>query len=295
MREHEFFRAPIAFPGKAKAMPVPEAWRDELADQKIVDLIPLVDGEARLPAGWCTYPWGFDAPEVEVFCGGQNEKTVTAAAVWRQGFLVHFGFEPSPAQLNDAGKALLVNAIAYAARCAGDRPVTRVLSPFKTSKRAAMPREKARRNLKTPEQLESWLTGPIVGELAALPVEQREARYRELEPFLAAGEGNRFKIDAELRAWNVGNRDDAFFARCEQALAAGGDEAVTARKLLMRYVPDGPGAAADAAAWRAWLTAHRPFVFFSDVGGFRWFVDALAKARGVPSAKLRGAARVAKA
>ncbi len=295
MREHAFFQAPIAFPGKAKAMPVPEAWRDELADQKTVDLIPLVDGEAKLPAGWCTYPWGFDAPDVEVFCGGQNEKTVTAAAVWRQGFLVHFGFEPSPAQLNDAGKALLVNAIAYAARCAEDRPVTRVLSPFKTSKRAAMPREKARLYLKTPEQLDSWLNGTIKGELAALPVERREARYRELEPFLVAGEGNRFEIDATLFAWKVGNRDVAFFTRCEEALRAGGDDAAKARALLARYVPEGPGGDANADAWTKWIGANRPFVFFSDVGGFRWFVDALAKARGVPSASLRGAARVAKA
>src|SRR5688572_32455097 len=138
-------------------MPVPEAWRDELKDQETVDLIPLVDGDAGCGPGWCTYTWGFDAPDVEVFCGGQNHKTVDAVAVWRQGFLVHFGFEQSASQLNDAGKALLVNTIAYAARCGGDRPVTRVVSPFETKQRSLLPREYVRKALKTAEDLERWL------------------------------------------------------------------------------------------------------------------------------------------
>ena len=33
----------------------------------------------------------------------------------------------------------------------------------------------------------------------------------------------------------------------------------------------------------------------SDVGGYRWFVDSLAKARGVPTNELQGSQRVAKA
>jgi hypothetical protein len=276
-------------------MAVPEAWRDQLPDRTTVDLIPLVDGDAGCGPGWCTYPWGFDVPDVEVFCGGQNEKTVDAVAVWRQGFLVHFGFEPGPAKLNDAGKALLVNTIAYAARCADDRPVTRVVSPFKTRERMLMPREKARSGVKTRESLATWFTGPIVDELVALPVDQRSAKLREIEPFLAAGEGNRFEVDAALRAWNVSNRDLAFFTRCEEALRAGGDDAARATRLLARYVPEGPGAAAGAEAWTKWIGQHRAFVFFSDVGGFRWFVDPLAKTRGVPTAELRGASRLAKA
>lgn len=276
-------------------MPVPEAWRDEFAGVKTIDLIPLVDGAAGEDAGWCTYPWGFDAPDVEVFCGGQNSKTSEAAAVWRQGFLLHFGFEQGPAQLNGAGRALLVNAIAYAARCAGDRPITRVVSPFRTSKRAAMPREKAANRLRDAEGLAAWCTGALATELAALPPEQRQPRFLELTPFLVAGDGNRLDVDADLRAWQVGNRDVAMFDRCAQALRAGGDEAARARSVLARYVPDGPGRAAPAADWLQWIAAHRSCVYFSDVGGYRWFVDALAQARGVPTSELRGSRRVAKA
>jgi hypothetical protein len=156
-----------------------------------------------------------------------------------------------------------------------------------------MPREKARNYLKRREDLEAWLLGPIIAELAALPVDKRVERYRLLEPFLVTGEANRFAIDATLRAWNVGNRDPAFFARCEQALREGGDDAAKAKAALARYVPEGPNGG-DADAWSKWIAANRDCVFFSDVGGYRWFVDALAKARGVPTADLRGAGRVAK-
>lgn len=293
MREHAIWSLPTPFPGQPKALPVPEAWRDELPGQATVEMIPLVADAAGLSAGWCTYDWGFDAPDVEVFCGGQNEKTVTAAAFWRQGFLVHFGFEPGPARLNDAGDAMLLAAIHYAARCKDDRPVTRVVSPFKTQKRAAMPREKAKAGLASEQGLQSWLDGPVLVELADLAVEARAARFAEVMPFLVADAAHRLEVDPVLRAWGVGNRDLAFFARCEQALQAGGDEAKQARALLERYVPSGPGATATVAAWTQWIAAHRDHVFFTDVGGYRWLVDPLAKARGVPTARLRGAARVA--
>ncbi len=274
-------------------MPTPGAWLDALG-KDTVDMVPLVDGDDRGGAGWCTYPWGFDAPEVEVFCGGQNSKSPDAAAVWRQGFLMHFGFEESPAQLNEAGRALLVNTIAYAARCAGDRPITRVESPFRTRKRAAMPREKARSYVEDDKAVASWFCGAAETELASLPAAQRAQRLRELEPYLFAGAGNEFDADATLRAWRVGNRDVAMLDRCVQALRAGGDEAARAQQVLMRYVPEGPGEEATVDAWSDWVAAHAAFVFFSDVGGYRWFVDPLAKARGVPTAELRGVRRVAK-
>jgi hypothetical protein len=258
--------------------------------------VPLVDGDdAGAGPGWCTYPWGFESPEVEVFCGGLNSKAADAAAVWRQGWLVHFGFEQGPAQLNAAGDALLVNTIAYAARCAGDAPITRVVSPFRTRQRALMARGNAAKALADDKALAAWFVGSVRDELAALPAGERAARFRAVEPFLRPDAGNLLEVDAELREWNVGNRDAALFARCEQALAAGGDDAARARRLLARYVPDGPGADAAAAAWTSWLARHRDALFFSDVGGYRWYVDALALARGTPSQDLRGTQRVAKA
>jgi hypothetical protein len=81
--------------------------------------------------GWCTYPQGLeDNPEVEVFCGAENERTPGGAACWRQGHLLHFAFEQSTAQMNEAGQRLLLNSIAYVSRFTEDRPIAVTPSVF---------------------------------------------------------------------------------------------------------------------------------------------------------------------
>ncbi|HEX6813034.1 MAG TPA: hypothetical protein VF384_15525 [Planctomycetota bacterium] len=264
-----------------------------LLDFAKVEFVPLVDGDADGDPGWCIYPWGFDAPEVEVLVLGQNTKAPDAAAIWRQGFLVHFGLEETPARLNDTGDALLVNTIAYAARCGADRPLVRLAYQFRMQKRDAMPRENAFKFLSRVDSLETWFPKALAAELTPLSLKRREVRFREWEPFLVSGADGRLEVDEDLRRWGIANRDPQCLDRCEHALRKGGGEAAQAQRVLARYVPEGPGGA-DADAWAKWIEAHRPYVFFSDVGGYRWYVDPLAKARGVPTGELRGARRVAK-
>jgi hypothetical protein len=70
-----------------------------------------------------------------------------------------------------------------------------------------------------------------------------------------------------------------------------GDRAANAWSLLARYVPDGSGVTTTAADWSAWVEENRAYLFFSDTGGYRWYIDPLAKRRGVRTADLRGSAR----
>jgi hypothetical protein len=73
---------------------VPDAWKGAV-DGERVEILPLVDDlERNYRSGWCTYAYEHEqAPELEVMCGGVNTKTPRAAALWRQGNLLHFGFE----------------------------------------------------------------------------------------------------------------------------------------------------------------------------------------------------------
>ena len=79
----------------------------------------------------------------------------------------------------------------------------------------------------------------------------------------------------------------------DRALAALGEpaRAPLARRLLNRYAPGQLEAEASAEMWREWLRKNRPYLFFSDAGGYRWYLDPLAKRRGIPSERLRGPAR----
>jgi hypothetical protein len=262
----------------------------------MVALLPLVaDPKQSFEPGWCTYTGDFDSPEVEVFCGGLNSKIPTAAAIWRQGNLLHFGFEPSPAALNAAGRALLVNAVVYISRITEDRPIPRTPSPFEgvTPVARAGPDRLFRRPDPSPDYLASYFSAEARAAGNAKDPAAFKRWYRENRAFLRAdAKTGKLILDGEAKALGVAPAEPGFFAKVTAALS-GGWSAERARHLLRRYAPQGP-ASGDGAAWQKWWEENRPYLFFSDSGGYRWYVDPLAKKRKVPSARLRGADRASK-
>lgn len=69
-----------------------------------------------------------------------------------------------------------------------------------------------------------------------------------------------------------------------------GHKADTARELLRRYAPLGPEET-TAEAWQSWWKENKPYLFFSESGWYRWYIDPLAKKRGIPTKDLRGSLR----
>ena len=57
----------------------PSAFKPE-ETSATVRMLPLVrDVDRQWKNGWCTYPDGFDEnPDIEIMCGGENEKTARA-------------------------------------------------------------------------------------------------------------------------------------------------------------------------------------------------------------------------
>jgi DsbC/DsbD-like thiol-disulfide interchange protein len=257
-------------------MPVPDAWAGEISG-KTVEVLPLVkDPAAHHPPGWCSYVYRHaESPELEVFCGGINEKTVQAAAVWRQGNLLHFGFEPSPAELNDAGRALLINCVAYIARFAEDRPITEVTSPFvgpAPPDRAAVLRALARSD--DLAYLKYIASDATYKDLETRTPDERQAWYRQFEGYLHGDANGKLAIDQEAAAFGVPPNTAEFLDKAIAALEAGDDAAGAARRLLGRYAPLGPVAEGpvgkdSSVAWNSWWRANKPYLFFSDSGGYR--------------------------
>ena len=288
------FESPLKIDrAKTVKIPLPSAWTGEITAGD-VDVLPLVDDRAsKHSPGWCSYVYRHaESPELEVFCGGVNSKTVQAAALWRQGNLLHFGFESSPAEMNEAGRALLINSIAYIARFTEDRPITDVISPFvgpAPHDRAAVLRAFARTDSRV--YLKYVCCDAVYKELEGLTDEERHAWYRRSEGYLHGDENAKLAIDAEAVAFGVPPNTGDFFEKAIDALRSNPGSASSARRLLGRYAPIGPGENASAASWTTWRRANKPYLFFSDAGGYRWYVDPLAKKRSVPTADLRGPAR----
>ena len=103
-----------------------------------------------------------------------------------------------------------------------------------------------------------------------------------------ADEQGHYVIDAEARKFGVPPDSEGFIPRAMEAWKKSGSGESLAEKLLRRYVPEGPRKGATPDEWRKWWEENRPYLFYSDTGGYRWYVDPLAKKRQTPCSELRG-------
>jgi len=231
---------------------------------------------------------------LEFLCGGVNSKTPKAGAIWRQGHLLHFGFEPSPDRMTDAGQALLVNAICYISRFTEDRPVVHTPCVFVQKQRIFDRGDIARLladSARDTKDLQYYLHKETFEKLAGKNRKEIGEWFERVEGYLHSGPDGNLTVDKEAEAFGAPPARLEFF---DKAIAALSDPDAPARNLLNRYVPEGAGKDASAETWRAWLKENQPYLFFSDTGGYRWYVDPLAKKRGVATAQLRGPARATK-
>ena len=204
MQDHEIFQKPFKIDcNKTVTISTPPAFQDEIK-QPTIQVLPLVDDMNRnWMMGWCTYSTEFAAyPDVEYFSGGVNHKTPTAAAVWRQGNLLHFGFEQSPTEMNQTGRDLLLNSIAYISQFSQDRPIAYTPSPFSVNV--------ARSRRETTNILANWPTQwlpAMIGERfsPALATQLQAKSRQELVAWAAANakflrpdQNNQYEIDQDL-------------------------------------------------------------------------------------------------
>jgi len=275
-----------------------EDWLDYVRgdEKKQMTFLPLADGAQRQrDDGWCTYARHIsDSPDVEIMCGGKNHKLPTAGAVWRQGNLLHFGFQETPAQLNANGRKLLENCVVYIAGFLADRPLARTPSPFVEAD-YPKPKGYARSMLmrdggKSATIAEMYFVEAWSKKLAKLDLASFRKWFQEHEAQICSGQGGKLTLDEDARALGIPLGGPEFFAGVLKALTDD-EKRPRALALLARRVTAGPGAKGSVEDWRKFLAANEQYLFYVEEGGYQWHLDPLAKARGVPCSKLRGPAR----
>jgi hypothetical protein len=274
----------------------PAAFKAVVTNSEI-KLLPMVSDRAKnWRAGWVTYSDGFENnPDVEVVCGGENEKAATAAAVWRQGNLLHFGFEQDPADLNENGRRLLLNSIAYISKFTEDRPIA--VTPSVFAGKVGLPRTYLDRRISngfSREDLE-WIIAPdLLSRLEAMAIPEMQKWFTNNRGYLHPSDtaDKKLEIDAQAKDLGIAFDNISFFEKCVAKLS--GAQSSAANDLLQRYAPTETANLKTSAEWSRWLKENRDYLFFSDQGDYRWYIDPLAKARKTPSAKLRGPARASK-
>jgi len=280
---------------KTEQINTPEAFGSTIQTPKI-DILPLLrDPKGDRQPGWCTYTYEHEgAPELELLCGGVNHKTPRAGAIWRQGNLLHFGFEPSPERMSEVGQALLVNAICYIARFTEDRPIVRTPCGFLQEHwimgRAALERLVANRERDLKTYVPFYVGKTTQRELEGKSRSELGEWFRRHRDYLRADKEGKLELDGDLQSLHVAADRPEFFEKMFVLLDDTGRQE-TARRLLKRYVPEGPGSNASVKQWQEWWKENQPYSFFTDTGGYRWMIDPLAKKRAIPTAKLQGPAR----
>lgn len=298
LRDHEIFKSPIPIDLNATTnIPTPETFAPELKTATI-PVVPLVDGIRQYHSvindyqrGWSTHYYEFaDMPEVEVFCGGINEQTPRSAAFWRQGNLLHFGFEQSPAELNQTGRAMLVNAIVYISHFTEDRPIDLTPSIFGPEK-IAISRDRAKNYFsRFPTAVTNIFSAAALATFNWHDVPVAQAWFESARPWLHPNPDNLLEIDAEAKALGVPFDAPEFLPKTIAALRDEKTKAI-AETLLARYVFQPPGTNAGADEWEKWWQDNSSYVFYSELGCYRWYIDPLARQRGIPTKDLRGPAR----
>lgn len=302
LRPHEIFNSPIPVDIHGTInIPTPEAFAHELKTNETIAVLPLVDGISNYHTvintyarGWSTHYFEFaDVPDVEVFSGGINEQTPRSAAFWRQGNLLHFGFEQSPAELNAAGRAMLVNAIVYISRFTEDRPIDVSPSVFGPEKIAVSRRRARSYFVNYPREIPEIFTAAALAQFNWHDTNTAFAWFDSQRSWIHPNEQNLLEVDAEAKALNLIFDSPDFFPK---AIAALRDEKTksAAAAVLSRYAPEGAGASADADTWQKWWQENSPYLFYSELGGYHWYIDPLAKKRGVPCKELVGPLRATK-
>ncbi len=256
-----------------------------------IEILPLAHEGYNGMDGWCTSGWMLsDSPEVEIMCGGVNTKRPSHAGIWRQGNLLHFGFEPGPSELNDNGRALLVNSIAYISRFTEDVPLTKTPSVFSRDEyfRTRSAVDELMEGFSASQLANLFAPDLLVGEMDS---DTFGLWYKEWYPYLHANEWGLLDVDLEVKDLGTSFDDPAFIETAISALDEGQKKKRLALKLLARYV-DGPLVSDPSRdAWANWYAENGEFLFFTETSGFKWYVDTLAKDRGVPTRELRGPAR----
>ena len=203
-----------------------------------------------------------------------------------QANLLQWGFYGAPDRMTESAKRAFLNAIVYMRRFDGDAPLvtktgigrTWLLQYIETL--AGM--STAQLNDTGKNSYASYLKGQFPAELVAGSIEPArlrawyEANEANEEYLTAGGQRRSLTVDEDLAKLQLSNRTPAFLDWLLAALAK--DESdVAALELARRYL--GPEQAKDATTATAWITANRPYLFFTDTGGYRWLVDTNAQRR----------------
>ena len=315
--DHPVFRSPLAVDPKLDDYPTPRDYPGLTIDRSLGQTMKVWHVQTKnypnVDPGLVSTLYGFDdSPDAEVIAQGVAGKGPDTVSLGRHANFFLWGFSAPPADMSPAAQRLFVNVICYMRQFDGSRPLVRnVQRSREWALRYAMMGQKLseaeRRHdierfhaaLKrhpelVPKNRQRDLDTFVTEQVDLQQKSQRDAFERlvsasirkqlgndedrlveyfraNLEYVRPDGEG--FVIDDDVKSLGVSNRSVKLLERCVSMLEHS-DGSEPARRLLTRYTDE---AFQSPHEWSAWLKENRDRLFFSDVGGFKFFVRPSSK------------------
>lgn len=193
--------------------------------------------------------------------------------------------------MNETGRRMLVNSIAYIARFTEDRPIAPVHSPFAGAKWVT-PKGLRKWMLQYKDSFDYYVAKFDPAAIAHLKPHKLENILAWIDaelPYLGMAPDGSITLIGEAKDLGV-DLAAADLPDRIATLCAAKETATTAAALAAKVIVGAPSGL-EPQAWAAWIKESRPYLFHAPQSGARWFLDPLAKKRQVPTKDLRGPAR----
>ena len=268
-QRHKVFEAPLKVTTKVESWDRPNNYKKrQLANEPDVpDKIEVwrVQNSGKTFGGVVSRRYGFeDSPDAEIIAAGFNGgKEYGAVGIGRHGNFLQWGFSGAPSIMTEAGKRLFVNCICYIKAFDGKialvrRQVSHRDNALRLAALLTQIKDKSFFQATFSEELQEKYKDAPDG-LVKYYLDDYELIYRE----------DVFRIDRELKSLGIESNREVEALQKLISLLEDRDKAETAKKLLGRYTSENFETGKE---WQEWFDTNKERLFFSDVGGYKFFV-----------------------
>lgn len=272
---HEIFHKPLKVNLEWEEQPTPENYRHWPGGEKLGKTIKVWKVATKkfpeIDPGLVSDPYGFDdSPDAEVISSGLNGKGPESAALARHGNFFLWGFAAQPSDMTPEARKCFVNSVCYIKKFDGQKPLVRKNS---SGREWALVYAGYLKIIKDEKFIERLFPEDLRKRFGT-DSEKYLAYYREnLEYLHPAPPNNLLAVDEDVKSLGLSNRKIELLQRCIDLLEKG-EKVDLAQRILKRYTNE---KFTDAKGWKDWLEKNRERLFFSDVGGFKFFVAPKGK------------------
>jgi hypothetical protein len=273
--DHEVYSKPFKVEPQFETIKTPGNYRRYPDGDKLPDQMKVwrVQDTGNRIGGVVAQPYGFtDSPDDEMLAVGVNTgKQYGAVCIGRHGNILMWGYSAPPSKMTEAGKKLFLNCICYIHKFDGKVPLIRRIAQHRLNTLRLAPgaeRSLQRRRKENEKKFIPFIPDDITEKFLGDP-NGFVQYYKDNIEFIYMDLDRQFRIDNELKSLVL--KSNRKTETLEKLISLLEDEknSDTARHLLARYTNK---SFQNVEQWHSWFEENKDRIFFSDVGGFKFFI-----------------------